>query len=127
VTRTEVQAWLDRYIDAWRSHEAEAIAALFTPDAVYGYRPWQRDEVTIRGRDAIVAAWLGTVDPPGWEARYEPYAVEDDRAVAVGTSRYPATEDQPQQTFHNAFLLRFADDGRCAEYSEFYMLESPRD
>jgi len=27
------------------------------------------------------------------------------------------------RTYHNSYLLRFAPDGRCAEFSEFYMLE----
>jgi SnoaL-like domain len=123
MTHDDVQQWLDRYVDAWRTHEAEPIADLFTADAIYGYRPWLGDDVTVRGRDRIVAAWLEETDPPGWEARYEPYAVEGDRAVAVGTSRYPADGDEPERTFHNAFLLRFGPDGRCAEFREFYMLE----
>lgn len=121
----DVQRWLDRYVDAWRAHSSDAIAELFAPDAVYGYRPWDGDDVTVRGRDAIVAAWLDTEDPPGWEARYAPWAVDGDRAVAVGISRYPATAEGPAQTFHNAFLLRFAPDGRCSDFREFYMLEKP--
>ena len=38
-----VQDWLDRYIAAWRSNEAEPIAGLFTEDAVYRYRPYGGD------------------------------------------------------------------------------------
>lgn len=123
MTHDDVRRWLDRYVEAWRVHEAEPIADLFAPDAVYAYRPWDNERVTLRGLDAIVAAWLNTEDPPGWEARYAPYAVEGERAVAVGVSRYPATEAQAEQTFHNAFLLTFGTDGRCTEFREFYMLE----
>ncbi len=39
--------------------------------------------------------------------------------AGVGTS-LKAT--QPEQTYHNAYLLRFGPDGRCAEFTEFYML-----
>ena len=46
-----------------------------------------------------------------------------DRAVAVGWSRYAATGDEPERTYHNAYLLRFDAEGRCAEFHEFYMLE----
>ncbi len=49
----------------------------------------------------------------------------DDRAVATGYSRYLATDEAPQRTWHNCFLLRFDDDGRCAEFTEFYMEEPP--
>ena len=124
MTHAEVQRWLDAYIAAWRTNAREPIAALFAEDAVYGYRPWDSDEQTVRGRDAIVASWLEDPDDPArWEAHYEPYAVDGDRAVAVGWSRYAASGDELERTYHNAYLLRFAPDGRCAEFHELYMLE----
>ena len=124
MNRTDVQTWLDRYVEAWRANEAGPIEALFTDDAVYSYRPWDSDEHTLRGRDAIVASWLEEPDAPeAWDAHYEPFAVDGDSAVAVGWSRYAPTGDDPERTYHNAYLLRFAPDGRCAEFHEFYMLE----
>ncbi len=124
MNRMDVQRWLDRYVEAWRANQPGPIEELFTDDATYGYRPWDRDEHTVRGRDAIVASWLEEPDDPGsWEAHYEPYAVEGDRAVAVGWSRYAATGDRPQQTYHNGYLLQFAPDGRCSKFNEFYMEE----
>ncbi len=122
--RTSVQTWLDRYVEAWRANDAELIKPLFTDGAVYSYRPYDDPERTFRGNEAIVATWLDEPDPPdSWEARYEPYAVEGDRAVAVGFSRYLATDSAPEKTYHNAYLLRFDPDGRCAEFHEFYMEE----
>ena len=120
--RDGVQQWLDRYVEAWRANEPEQIAALFTEDAVYRYRPYADEEQTISGREAIVAAWLEEPDAPdGWEASYEPYAVDGDRAVATGWSRYLATAGEAERTYYNCYLLRFAPDGRCAEFTEYYM------
>jgi hypothetical protein len=34
MTRDEVQDWLDRYVDAWRSYDADAIGELFSEDAL---------------------------------------------------------------------------------------------
>jgi ketosteroid isomerase-like protein len=122
--RSDVQDWLDRYVEAWRSNERASIEALFTEDAVYGYRPWDSDDHTMRGRDNIVESWLEEPDAPdAWDAHYEPFAVDGDRAVAVGWSRYAPQGGEPEKTYHNAYLLRFAPDGRCAEFHEFYMLE----
>jgi ketosteroid isomerase-like protein len=124
MNRSDVQAWLDRYVDAWRSNDRASIEALFTEDAVYGYRPWDSEKHTVRGRDAIVASWLEEPDAPGsWDARYEAWAVDGERAVAVGWSRYAAIDDKPEQLYHNAYLLEFAPDGRCRSFHEFYMLE----
>ena len=122
--RTSVQTWLDRYVEAWRANDAELIKPLFSDDALYSYRPYDDPERTFKGNAAIVATWLEEPDPPdSWEAKYEPYAVEGDRAVAVGFSRYLATDSAPEKTYHNAYLLRFDPDGRCAEFREFYMEE----
>ena len=109
-----VQAWLDAYILAWQSYDAGAIADLFAVDATYGYQPWAEP---IRGRDAIVASWLSVKDEPdSWEAEYRPFVVAENRAVAVGATRY-ANGD----VFSNMFQLIFDQDGRCTEFVEWYM------
>jgi hypothetical protein len=124
MNRSDLQDWLDRYVEAWRTDDAGQVASLFTDDAVYRYRPYGGDAHAVTGRDAIVAAWLEEGDPPdSWEAAYQPWAIDGERAVATGTSRYFASDRGPERTFHNAFLLRFAPDGRCAEFTEYYMLE----
>lgn len=124
MNHADVQAWLDRYIAAWRANETERIRALFTEDAVYRYRPYDDPAQTVRGNAAIAESWLEEPDTPdSWEARYTPYAVDGERAVATGVSRYFATADRPERTYLNVYLLRFASDGRCAEFSEFYMLD----
>ena len=117
-----VASWLERYVAAWRSYDADEIGTLFSDDAVYRYHPWDEGADTTEGREAIVASWLDEPDAPGsWTAAYEPWAVEGERAVAVGTSHYLATEDAPETVFHNVFLLRFDGDGRCAEFTDVYM------
>ena len=124
MNRSDVQAWLDRYVEAWRANERERIEELFTEDAVYGYRPWDSDEHTVTGREAIINSWLEEPDAPGtWDARYEAWAVDGDRAVAVGWSRYEPTDTDPERLYHNAYLLEFAPDGRCRSFHEFYMLK----
>ena len=124
MNRSDVQSWLDRYVEAWRTNDRAAIESLFTEDAVYGYRPWDSDQHTIRGSHAIVDSWLEEPDQPdGWDAHYAPFAVEDDRAVALGWSRYAARNGEPERLYHNAYVLEFAPDGRCRRFHEFYMLQ----
>jgi ketosteroid isomerase-like protein len=114
VTRERVQGWLDAYVEAWRNYDAEAIGELFSDDAEYRYHPYDEP---LRGRRAIVESWLGDRDEPGsWEARYEPLLVEGDRAVATGESRYAVG-----RTFSNIFVLAFDGDGRCREFTEWYV------
>ena len=112
------QAWLDRYVGAWRSGEPADIEALFSADAEYFYGPY-RDPVS--GRDAIVKDWTTDPDAPGsWEAEYRPLAVDGDVAVATGESRYTNG-----RTYSNIFVCRFDGEGRCREFTEWYMRRRP--
>jgi hypothetical protein len=124
MTHDDVQRWLDRYIAAWRSYDPTEIADLFSTDAWYRYHPW---DDPIRGRDEITRAWVAPDgnesqrDEPGsWDAKYEPFVLNGDRAVATGWSRYFANGDTPEKLYHNVFLLEFDGDGRCASYTEYY-------
>lgn len=117
------QRWLDDYLDAWRSYDAEAIGALFGEHAQYRYHPW--DEPVV-GRDAIVESWLDDRDEPGsWGARYEPWAIDGDRAVATGISSYIGPDGETvEREYHNVFLCRFDEDGRCVEFTELFLRRS---
>jgi hypothetical protein len=122
VNEAAVASWLERYVAAWRSYDADEIGTLFSEDAVYHYHPWDEGDAAVEGRDAIVASWLETPDmPDSWVADYRPWAVDGDHAVAVGSTRYLATGDAPEAVFHNVFLLRFDGDGRCREFTDVYM------
>jgi ketosteroid isomerase-like protein len=123
MTDDQVQEWLDDYVAAWGSSDPEAIGALFSADAVYGYRPWDSEKTTVRGKDDIVASWLEDPDDPSlWEASYTPYVVNGERAVAVGSTTYYATDEHAERSYHNAFILRFDDAGKCCEFHEFYVV-----
>jgi ketosteroid isomerase-like protein len=115
VDAAAVDAWLERYIAAWRSGDRVEIADLFSEDASYRYHSY--DEPVV-GREAIAADWLEEPDEPGsWEAEYSCYAVDGGRAVAVGTSSYP----REGKVYDNVFLLQFDGDGRCSDFTEWYV------
>jgi ketosteroid isomerase-like protein len=120
------QRWLEDYVAGWLTYDRDAIASLFSDDVAYRYHPW--DEPTT-GRDAVVASWLGegddsasTRDAPGtYDAAYAPVAVDGDVVVATGTSTYRDEPGGPvTQTFANCFVMRFDDEGRCRDFTEYY-------
>ena len=120
MTHDHVQQWLNRYMAAWQSYDPGAIADLFSEDATYRYHPW--DDEPLAGRDAIVANWLDNRDEPGsWTAWYRPYAVEGSLASVIGESRYTNPDGTLRDLYYNHWTLRFDDDGRCADFVEYYM------
>ncbi len=129
MTRADVQRWLDRYVAAWKSYDEAEIADLFSTEAEYRYHPWDEP---VRGREAIVADWLApngnatSKDAEGtYDASYEAWAVDGDRAVAVGTSDYftDTSRTTRDRRYHNTYLLEFDVDGRCRRFTENYQLE----
>ena len=119
MTHDDVQLWLDRYIAAWESNDPAAVADLFGADANYRFHPWDEP---VSGRDAIVENWLENPDQPGtWEAWYRPYAVEGDRASAIGESRYTNPDGSLRDLYYNNWTLRFDGDGRCVDFVEYFM------
>ena len=128
MNRAGALAWLDSYDAAWLSYDEAEIRALFAEDIAYRYHPY---DDPIVGREAVVASWLGefdsdassTRDAPGtYSARYAPVAVDDDVVVATGTSSYRQRPDGPiVRTYHNCFVMRFDSEGRCREFTEYYI------
>jgi ketosteroid isomerase-like protein len=126
--RNTAEDWLDRYVDAWRSYDPADVSALFSEDVAYRYHPY---DDPIVGRDAVVASWLGeggsddasTRDAPGtYEAKYLPVAVDGDIVVAIGTSSYREPPGGPVvRTYDNCFVMRFDDEGRCRDFTEYYL------
>lgn len=118
-TRASVAAWLDRYVRAWRGYDPAAIGELFSDDATYAYHPWDEP---VRGREAIVADWRREPDPPdSWDGAYEPLAVDGDLAVVTGRTRYRNPDGSFRTEYWNNWVLRFDQDGRCTEFTEWYM------
>ena len=116
--REDVSRWLERYVAAWTSGERAEIESLFSDEARYRYHSY--DEPVV-GPAAIADSWFEEPDEPGsFEASYKCYAVDGDAAVAIGTSTYLA-EGEVDKVYDNVFLLRFDADGRCSDFTEWYV------
>jgi hypothetical protein len=114
--REGLDRWVQAYRKAWESNYADEIGALFTEDAVYYTEPF-RDG--INGRDAIVADWLNRKDEPGdTEFRYEIKALCDGIGFVRGWAKYFTP---PPREYSNLWEVRLADDGRCQEFTEWWM------
>ena len=129
MTREDVDRWLADYVEAWRTYDRDQIEALFAADVSYRYHP---ADDPIEGRDAVVESWLGEGDHPDasdrdepgtYEASYRAFAVDGDRAVATGISSYCDEPGGPAiRVYDNCFVMRFDSDGRCREFTEWFVL-----
>lgn len=128
MTREDVDRWLDAYNEAWKSYDRGQIEALFAEDIAYRYHP---EDDAIEGRAAVVDSWLGESDNPDaserdepntYDAAYRAVAVERDVAVATGITSY---RDRPGgavvRVYDNCFVMQFDSEGRCREFTEWFV------
>jgi uncharacterized protein (TIGR02246 family) len=117
--RDAVVAWVDAYVAAWRSNEPDAIGALFTDDAMYLASPSSEPAV---GRKTIVAWWLEHADGPDDATfSFDVVGVDGPRAFVQGVTTYRATDDHPERTYDNLWVIDLTDDGRAESFTEWYI------
>jgi SnoaL-like protein len=114
VDRSDVAAWVDRYVEAWGSNAPDQIGALFSDDARYYTAPHRQ---AWTGREAIVREWLNRKDQPGeWSFRYEVLGVDGSVGFVRGWTTHHT--DGPAS---NLWVIRLDEDGRCTEFIEWWM------
>ena len=118
--RNQFQAWLDRYVEAWKTYDPDQIGSLFSEDATYAYHPKDEPE---RGRAAILEAWFHQPDEKGtYDAKYEVLAIDGDTYVAQGRSDYFETPGGPlRDQYFNVYVCRFNEAGECTEFVEHWI------
>ena len=121
MTADDVQRWLDAYIAAWASYDEAEITALFTDDCRVPLRPVRDPLVGSAADRRRLAEGTETRRDRGRRST-DAFAVDGDRAVAVGETRYP----QEGRRYENLYVLEFAADGRCRSFTEWFFLERTR-
>jgi len=132
VDKADVDRWLEAYVEAWKSYDRDQIGALFTADVRYRYHPYDDPLV---GRAEVGQSWLGEAAYSGasardeqgtYDAAYRAVAVDGDVAVATGSSSYQSRPGGPmEKVYDNCFVMRFDAEGRCREFTEWYV-QRPR-
>ena len=115
MTREQVAGWVAAYEQAWRAPGTGALAAIFTPDAIYRQGPYDEP---VTGLPAIGGMWEAERDGPGEVFRMtsDVIAVDGDTAVVRVEVGYG---DPVRQEYRDLWVLRFAGDGRCAWFEEW--------
>jgi ketosteroid isomerase-like protein len=114
--RATLERWVEGYRRAWESNDSDDIGSLFTDDATYYTEPYADPTV---GRDTIVADWIERKDEPGdTEFRVDDITVCDEVGFVRGRTKYFTT---PEREYSNLWVIKLADDGRCREFTEWWM------
>jgi len=115
MTREQAEAWIAGYERAWRAAGTEALGELFTPDATYLQGPYAEPVV---GLAAIASMWEAEREGPDEAFRMTSDVVAVDGATAVARLEVHYGDPVWQQ-WRDLWVIRFADDGRCAAFEEW--------
>lgn len=112
----DVLRWVDAYEVAWETNDPERIGALFTDDATYRPEPFGDPVV---GRETIVAWWLAHKDETHtWDFDDRVLGISGDVAFVQGETVYSEPE---MKTYHNLWVVRLTEEGRCSDFTEWWM------
>ncbi|SEK56094.1 nuclear transport factor 2 family protein [Streptacidiphilus jiangxiensis] len=113
-----VHTWIDLLEERWKGRDPQAIAELFTEEASYHQGPYGAPHV---GRQAIAGHWTTTLsnqkDPIVWFGT--PIASGDRAFVEWWCILHDPATGTPR-TAAGCLALRFAEDGRCTSFHEYW-------
>ncbi len=120
IDTADIDRWLTRYQEAWRTDDPGRVAALFTDKARYHSAPWREPIV---GAPAVSDWWraMGESRLP-WSFDCQVIARNEDLYVVRAVTRYPeGTDGEPGPLeFHNLWLVTLSGD-RAREFVEYFM------
>lgn len=114
-----VKNWVEGYRKAWETNARDDISALFAENADYYTGPFADPW---HGRDNIVQTWIDHADQPGdYTFRYEVLGTSENAGIVRGWTTYK----NPPREYSNIWLIRFDDQGKCTEFTEWWK-EKPK-
>jgi hypothetical protein len=113
--RSAVEAWLASYELAWRTPGTVSLGELFTTDATYRQSPYAE---CLAGLAPIAAMWEAEREGPDEVFTMSSAIVTLDGNTAVVRVDVAYEKAFPPE-YRDLWVIRFADDGRCAAFEEW--------
>lgn len=115
-TLDQVKDWAEAYRIAWETADSEAAAALFTEDASYRSNIYEEPH---RERSGVAEYWTGVTSEPSDVTVRMGEPIIDGERVDVEFWTTMSVENEPI-TLAGCLLLRFTEDGLCADLREYW-------
>ena len=111
--RRDVEAWVERYVAAWRTPGTELLTTLFTEDATYAPSPWSTPLV---GLARLAEFWEAERDSAAeeFEIASEVVAVDGSTGVVRVAVDYAAGH-----RWRDLWLVQLDSDSRCYVFEEW--------
>jgi hypothetical protein len=108
--------WADVWSLAWPAKEVEAIAALYSPEALYRALAFREPDRGLDGVRRYLRENFAVED--GIECRFGAPIVQGDRAAVEWWASW--LENEQELTLAGATVLRFDADGRIVDHRDYW-------
>jgi hypothetical protein len=114
MNKADAAAWIDAYVETWRTPGTDGLSRIFTEDATYRVSPWKKPN---KGLEEIASLWdhARVSADEKFSLDREITAVDGDVAVAKIEVNYL----HPFRRWRDLWIMRFAPDGRCSSFEEW--------
>lgn len=118
LTRTDAEAWLARYGEAWTRGDPELAASLFSEDCRYYETPYAEPAV---GRDGVRRYWQAVPDAQrDVNFAFTVLAVDSWRVIAHWNASFVRVPSGAQVALDGVFVLEFTDGATCRSLREWW-------
>lgn len=112
-TRAAAQAWADAWARAWRALDLEPLKSIYTTNTVHRSHPFRE-----AGNPLEYARWAFSEEEGEPEVWMGDPIVDGDRAAIEWWA--VATENGERVSLAGVSCIRFAEDGRAVEQSDYW-------
>jgi ketosteroid isomerase-like protein len=108
--------WAETWEAGWRTHDLDAVVALYAPDCVYRSHPFRPPNQGRAGAVAYLSRAFATEEGP--DPHFTVVAVEGDRAAVEWWCG--ATDEGSPVTLAGASMVRFDADGLVVQEHDYW-------
>jgi hypothetical protein len=123
MTRDDVQQWIDRYVDAWRSSGTAKLAGIFSDNIAYSLSPWRP---ALQGLSELEKHWERSRSGPDEEFELHNKIVAIDGKTAVVRVEVDYANDDPAH-WRDLWIVTFDDNGLCCRFEEWPFAQGQAD
>ncbi len=115
MTHNDVEKWVDRYVDAWRSSGTSKLASIFSSKINYSVSPWKS---ALKGLTELERFWGQARSGPeeAFRLQSEVVAVESKTAVVRVEVEYA---HDTLSHWRSLWIMTFDENGLCSHFEEW--------
>jgi aspartate/methionine/tyrosine aminotransferase len=114
----EIEHWLQRFKERWKSHNVDGVMELFAEGVDYYETPFRK----LESRQEIRAEWMQVKQQRNIEIDTDVFASQGSKHAVKYALKY--TEDGDRRELRGVYLVTLNEEGECTEIWQYFQEDS---